>query len=850
MTAARILFGILLVSLQVTVLPSALVAQPNFDIGNSEVAVWNTQSSAIPLTISASGLIFDNDLKLTHRFAVVSGGYLSGNSAWGYEGPWSMDAASGDIDEVKDTLGCGLYLFDFNDQSFTFTLNLTDAIWGAGSTTSVYRILIEYDDFGVKIYVRTYGSSGAWSSAFTPTNGGSYTYWGLVQWAFPGASYLRERTTYDNKRFHVTGGDNQLPLESTGVTEALLDVNLDVHVDINVPDGSALLIEGFDEGLYGDSDTRLLFDEETGLTVFGELETMRHQYRNEYVLFLPSSGDPAAGDWDGILCERPYAVTLNRVFIAYAVRGLDCDHCDPITGSDVTVNYSLESGVRLIGSNAVFHDLISSSNVENNLEVARSEALFYDSYFNQSDQMMGVLLEDAATVLLQHCTINENHMTGIYAHTNAFALIDSCTLYNNGWIDGQDYQGVYSFYNGKPVFLRHSVVKEQSIGLCAVWGKVYGYYDSSLPATWDNPDSLGRNCVAFNDYNLWGYYATYEFGKAYYDQSVPHYQGGENTIVSPYTLQGGFEYSNADLQRDFWDGNTLFSVSNSTVSTADALTADSTNCTSEDVMRLALPVTASMFNVPAAARFRTWEALDVDSLRTMLFNQRATLSALDASVGFGLVWERSDSTAARAYFSQLAANCVRPEVLIPAYRYLAAVRMEANEWNAAVQALQSMAQLDVYGGEGYTSAQAMAALTMHRGGATAAARASLDTLLQAFPGNRDLTIVDQLIGHEGIPRQAREQTMDAMPVGYAMQAAWPNPFARTTSLAFTLPESGEVTVSVHDILGREVRTLATGWYPKGTSNLVFNAGNLSSGVYLVRMITRGVTLTQTVRILR
>ncbi|MFO7610447.1 MAG: family 16 glycosylhydrolase [Candidatus Krumholzibacteriia bacterium] len=51
---------------------------------------------------------------------------------------------------------------------------------------------------------------------------------------------------------------------------------------------------------------------------------------------------------------------------------------------------------------------------------------------------------------------------------------------------------------------------------------------------------------------------------------------------------------------------------------------------------------------------------------------------------------------------------------------------------------------------------------------------------------------------------------DAGRGGYALHPAWPNPFNPSTTLAFTVPEAATVRLTVHDVAGRLVRTLAAG----------------------------------------
>lgn len=50
-----------------------------------------------------------------------------------------------------------------------------------------------------------------------------------------------------------------------------------------------------------------------------------------------------------------------------------------------------------------------------------------------------------------------------------------------------------------------------------------------------------------------------------------------------------------------------------------------------------------------------------------------------------------------------------------------------------------------------------------------------------------------------------------------------------------MPEAGFVTLQVYDILGRSVRTIDLGLQQAGEQNTVFEANNLSSGVYMYRV---------------
>ena len=73
-----------------------------------------------------------------------------------------------------------------------------------------------------------------------------------------------------------------------------------------------------------------------------------------------------------------------------------------------------------------------------------------------------------------------------------------------------------------------------------------------------------------------------------------------------------------------------------------------------------------------------------------------------------------------------------------------------------------------------------------------------------------------------------------VPQDLALGAAYPNPFNPRVNIPFALPEGGQVRMEIFDVMGRHVHTLANGFYAGGDHTLVFDATNLSSGVYLLR----------------
>ena len=70
-----------------------------------------------------------------------------------------------------------------------------------------------------------------------------------------------------------------------------------------------------------------------------------------------------------------------------------------------------------------------------------------------------------------------------------------------------------------------------------------------------------------------------------------------------------------------------------------------------------------------------------------------------------------------------------------------------------------------------------------------------------------------------------------LPTEYSLEQNHPNPFNPTTTINYTLPGEGHVTLKIYDIQGNEIKTLVNETKAAGYYNVVFDASNLSSGLY-------------------
>jgi hypothetical protein len=76
-----------------------------------------------------------------------------------------------------------------------------------------------------------------------------------------------------------------------------------------------------------------------------------------------------------------------------------------------------------------------------------------------------------------------------------------------------------------------------------------------------------------------------------------------------------------------------------------------------------------------------------------------------------------------------------------------------------------------------------------------------------------------------------EQVEPVIPDTYVLHQNYPNPFNPSTTIRFALPNAGQTTLKVYNLLGQEMATLVNGVLPAGVHTANFNASPLSSGVY-------------------
>lgn len=83
-----------------------------------------------------------------------------------------------------------------------------------------------------------------------------------------------------------------------------------------------------------------------------------------------------------------------------------------------------------------------------------------------------------------------------------------------------------------------------------------------------------------------------------------------------------------------------------------------------------------------------------------------------------------------------------------------------------------------------------------------------------------------------------------VPTEFMLIGNYPNPFNSSTLIRLELPEPGNIKVEVFNMLGQRVETIFDGFMNAGESEIRWNAGSISSGIYFYKVTSGERTATR------
>jgi hypothetical protein len=94
-----------------------------------------------------------------------------------------------------------------------------------------------------------------------------------------------------------------------------------------------------------------------------------------------------------------------------------------------------------------------------------------------------------------------------------------------------------------------------------------------------------------------------------------------------------------------------------------------------------------------------------------------------------------------------------------------------------------------------------------------------------------------------VAQAVEEPVVIGTPTSYLTAHNYPNPFNPVTTINYSIPAAGNVTVAIYDITGREVATLVNSFQSAGAYAIAWNGLGQSSGIYFYRVALDGRSFT-------
>jgi hypothetical protein len=106
--------------------------------------------------------------------------------------------------------------------------------------------------------------------------------------------------------------------------------------------------------------------------------------------------------------------------------------------------------------------------------------------------------------------------------------------------------------------------------------------------------------------------------------------------------------------------------------------------------------------------------------------------------------------------------------------------------------------------------------------------------------NVDSVIVGNLSG----PPVGISGNNEGLPKVFDLKQNFPNPFNPATTIQYDLPKNEYVNLVVYNALGQKVATLVNEFKTAGSYNVLFDAGNMASGIYVCKIVAGDFVKTQ------
>ncbi len=79
---------------------------------------------------------------------------------------------------------------------------------------------------------------------------------------------------------------------------------------------------------------------------------------------------------------------------------------------------------------------------------------------------------------------------------------------------------------------------------------------------------------------------------------------------------------------------------------------------------------------------------------------------------------------------------------------------------------------------------------------------------------------------------------------------YPNPFNPSKSISFNLNQRDQVRIDIFNVLGQHVQTLLNEIRDSGKHSIEWHAGDLSSGVYIYRLVSNTIIISKPMMLIK
>ncbi len=100
------------------------------------------------------------------------------------------------------------------------------------------------------------------------------------------------------------------------------------------------------------------------------------------------------------------------------------------------------------------------------------------------------------------------------------------------------------------------------------------------------------------------------------------------------------------------------------------------------------------------------------------------------------------------------------------------------------------------------------------------------------------------------PSTSVSNEFEDKPVTFGLEQNYPNPFNPSTTIKYSVGESGPVSIAVYNVMGQKVADLVNATRGAGEYQVTWNASNNASGIYYYRLTAPGQVITRQMTLIK